>query len=112
VSTQIKLWLRRWVIRQLIKLADYAEERLQDWQVALRKRLSEPERLPALPARIVAAESQLRPRLVSPATPLAAGETFLEWEARKSGVAPVSKKTARRRRERTTAGAFDLRYAR
>lgn len=37
-------------------------------------------------------------------------ETFAQWEARKSGVAVITKKQARRRR--ATAGDFDLRFAR
>jgi hypothetical protein len=37
---QIKLWLRRWAIRQVIKLVDRAEERLQQWQVSLRESIA------------------------------------------------------------------------
>jgi hypothetical protein len=104
MKDKIKLWLRRWAIRQLIKLVDGAEERLQRWQVSLREKIA---------PKPLAAEDQALPRHHSPVdrTPLPAGETFLQWEARKSGVAPVSKKVARRRRERMTAAAFDLKFA-
>jgi hypothetical protein len=37
------------------------------------------------------------------------GETFQQWEARRSGVAVISKKEARRRRG-VSARAFDLRF--
>jgi hypothetical protein len=39
-------------------------------------------------------------------------ESWTEWEARRSGIAPISKKAARRRRERLSARAFDLKVAR
>jgi hypothetical protein len=101
MKNRIQLWLRCWAIRQLIKLVDRAEQRLQMWQVALRVQLT-PKNL--------AVAVQASPRHRSPVDrPLPAGETFLQWEARKSGVAPVAK---RRRRERLTAGAFDRRFAR
>ena len=38
-------------------------------------------------------------------------ETFEQWEARKSGIAVISKKQARERR-RLSAAEFDLRFAR
>ena len=139
MKDKLKLWLRRLLLRQLIKLVDRAEERLQAWQVSLRDDLAshvvsvkqspavgheQPEARKPIPARGEEAGSMGRRRLAaecssqagtrhhSPAATLVAGETFLQWEARKSGVAPVSKKTARRRRERVTASAFDLRFAR
>jgi hypothetical protein len=147
MKERIKLWLRRWALRQLIKLADRAEERLQAWQVSLRNDLCGCKTVAEtaasfsakpVPARTcltsgrgqpqgdLAAESnsQAGTRHRSPVDrPLPAGETFLEWEARKSGVIITDgcktcgkssqlKYLARRRRERLTAAAFDLRFAR
>jgi hypothetical protein len=42
----------------------------------------------------------------------ASRSTFEEWEERRSGIAPRSKRAARARRQRPSASAFDRRYAR
>jgi hypothetical protein len=107
---RIKLWLRRWVIRQLIKLVDRAEERLQAWQVRLRENLAS-HAVPvkqSLPVENERAEANTRDGRVG-----SVGRrriSFLEWEARKSGVAVITKKEARRR-EHLTAAGFDRRFA-
>jgi hypothetical protein len=126
MKDKLKLWLRRWFLRTLIKLVDRAEERLQAWQVSLRESLrrAAPKQNDANPKRLAAeCSSQAGTRHHSPAATLVAGETLVarphgrretwsQWEARRSGVAVISKKEARRRRERVTASAFDLRFAR
>jgi hypothetical protein len=108
MKNKLQLWFKRWAIRTLIKLVDRAEERLQAWQVSLRNHLSGRDQLLASSASLAGKTDQSQDMLHrAPAR----SETFLEWEARKSGIAVVSKKEARRRRERTNAAAFDLRFA-
>lgn len=118
-------WLRRWAIRQIIKLVDRAEERLQAWQVSLRETLA----AGAVPVKqSVSVKNELTRDAVLPSregqavldgaefgrdvSPGRRRVSFGEWEMRKSGVAPISKKAARRRRERLTAASFDLKFAR
>jgi hypothetical protein len=112
------LWLivRRWTIRQLRKLVDVADDRLHAIEVKLREEIA--SRNDSVPARVSAAgcttgssESPFRGAYES-AAPVRKSENFQQWEARRSGVAPVSKKEARKRRERAGAAAFDLRFAR
>jgi hypothetical protein len=109
------LWLivRRWTIRQLRKLVDVADDRLHAVEVTLRNDLSVRNEAPKPAATRIgdAEQSQDMPRRVSGR---AESENFQQWEARRSGIAPISKKAARQRREkaRMTAAAFDLKYAR
>jgi hypothetical protein len=100
VRDKIKAWLRRWAIRQLIKLVDRGEERLQEWQVSLRKKLAAP-----VPAHEVGSGDRTEVRILPPAQ-----SSFQKWEARRSGVAVITKKQATRRR-RLTAADFDRRFA-
>lgn len=104
MKSKMKLWLRK---RALMVLSGIVW-RLDDWvhaqQAKLQNELSErkPSRLPP---------TVLRAGSVSgPAAARAGAETFQEWEARLSAVAVISKKEARRRRERTTAAMFDRRF--
>jgi hypothetical protein len=107
------LALRRFTLRWLRKLVDVADDRLHAAEVTLRNDLSvRNEALKPAATRIRDAEqSQDMPHRVSGR---AESENFQQWEARRSGIAPISKKAARQRRERTrmTAAAFDLKYAR
>ena len=100
MKARIKLWLRRWTLRALIKLVDRAEDRLQAWQVSLR------ERLIGLAAEC---SSQASPRQRAGGKPLSTRETFLQWEARKSGVAPIETKRYRVHHRRRAAD-FDARF--
>jgi uncharacterized protein YmfQ (DUF2313 family) len=104
MKERIKLWLRRLALRCLRNLVDVADDRLHTAEVKLREDLSGRSLV-----RVVASTPQ---QVGSIPAPRSKNETFVQWEARRSGVAPVSKKTARRRRERVTASAFDLRFAR
>jgi len=126
VKPETKLAVRRWVIRKLRLFFDFLDDRLHAEEVRLRDELSlpvhvEPSRpsrteRPAVPGVGSIEEDELlrdrvRGRLSSGDEPLRAaqGETFTQWEARRSGIAPVSKKSARRRG--MPARAFDLRFA-
>ncbi len=127
MKTETKRALRRWAIRQLIKLVDHAEERLQEWQVRLRGELSlrvpvesprvaGPQR-PALQDSRAVQNDEFGGDRVSGRLPRRGeqerpSENFQQWEARRSGIAPIAKKAARQRRQRMTASAFDLKYAR
>jgi len=108
MKIETKLALRRFALRWLRKLVDVADDRLHAAEVKMREDLSR--------TRVPQAVSQYDPPSVRSVhtTPAASsgGESFEQWEARRSGVAPVSKKAARQRRERQGAAAFDLRYAR
>jgi hypothetical protein len=104
------LWLivRRWTIRQLRKLVDVADDRLHATEVALREEIT---------ARTVRTEPLIDNGAFvegSASAPYDTPTSYAKWEARRSGVAPISKKAARQRREKTrmTAAAFDLKYAR
>jgi hypothetical protein len=120
MKNKLKMWLRRLAIRQLIKFVDRAEERLQAWQVSLRESLREAASQKSLAAGAVAVKqsvpvkNELARVTVRESHADSAGRrrvSFNEWEMRRAGVAPVSKKEARRRRG-MAAREFDLRFAR
>src|SRR5271154_6553092 len=116
MSPATKLALRRFALRWLRKLVDVADDRLHTAEVKLRGELSlrvpvesprvaGPER-PALPNSSEIADDEfrgdrIRGRISGDRKPELSGENFQQWEARKSGVAPISKKDARQRRERS-----------
>jgi hypothetical protein len=123
------LWLivRRWMIRQLRKLVDVADDRLHAAEVTLREEISskvqvlnEAAGLPREIRRVnrieqspvrgfdssVASNDGCRVEHLKPR------EDFQQWEARRSGIAPITKKAARQRRAHMTSSAFDLKYAR
>jgi hypothetical protein len=117
MNPKIKLFFRRLTLHWLRKLVDVADDRLHAREVALRAEISS-RQIDIVPARVSSAgcttgssESPLRGEYGS-AEPVRKSENFQQWEARRSGVAPVSKKEARKRRERAGAAAFDLRFAR
>lgn len=108
---RIKLALRRWAIRRLIKLVDRAEEWLQEVQVKLRNDLVSARVSAAGCTSAVSQQREFRvasPRCEDSAAP--ARNVYAEWEARRSGVAVISKKQARQRRH-ATAADFDRRFA-
>jgi hypothetical protein len=109
MSPTTKLALRRFALRWLRKLVDVADDRLHAAEVQLRNDLSGRNQVPAKAASICGENRDLKTCLTEhPVRP----ENYIQWEARRSGVAPISKKTARRQRQRMTAAAFDLRFAR
>jgi len=112
MKDKLKLWLRRWALRTLIKLVDRAEERLQAWQVSLREKLID---------LAAGCNSQASPRQRAGGMPLSTRETLVartngrtetwsQWEARKSGVAPIETKRYRVHHRRRGAADFDARF--
>jgi hypothetical protein len=133
MKSRIQLWLRRWAIRSLIKLVDRAEDRLQAWQVLLRNDLSDLRDRQHPPRTVHSSEDllhqrtgeyrpesetdlaagcnfQASPRQRAGGMPLSTRETFLQWEARKSGVAPIETKRHRFHLRRQRAADFDARF--
>jgi hypothetical protein len=98
-----KLAIRRWAIRKLRLLFDFLDDRLHAAELRMRDELSV-QHSPAAAFHGLPARAKALPR-----TSCAAGETFEQWEMRRSGVSPVSKKSARRRG--MPARAFDLRFS-
>jgi hypothetical protein len=139
MNAATKLALRRFALRWLRKLVDVADDRLHAAEMTLRNDLSGLRDRQHPPRAVLSTEDmlhqatddRLRPRSESellirteplidkgafvegsPSVPYETPTSYMQWEARCSGVAPVSKKEARKRRERQGAAAFDLRFAR
>ena len=118
MKAKLKLWARRLLsalrlaahrtmLRWLRKLVDLADDRLHAAEVRLRNDLS-----PIGTAKAASHHDPTSVRSVrTTPVPSPRRENFQQWEARRSGVAPVSKKEAHRRRA-VSAAAFDLRFAR
>jgi hypothetical protein len=110
MKPQTKVFFRRFALRWLRKLVDLADDRLHAAEVQFREAAaSERDERSRL---VIGARPSPEGRLLRMTPPQPQRETFAEWEMRKSGVAPASKKAARKHRERLTAAAFDLRFAR
>jgi hypothetical protein len=105
MKPETKLAIRRWTIRKLRLLFDFLDDRLHAAEVRMRDELSV-QHSPAAIAVAPPARAKAARRVEQPAT---AGEGFEQWEARRSGVAPISKKSARRRG--IPARAFDLKFS-
>jgi hypothetical protein len=107
-----KLALRRFAIRWARKLLDFLYEsldgRLHAEEVSLREHLEQLGSCSRSSAQAPAQRAD-RARVLRAPAPIVHAETFMQWEARKSGVAVVSKKEARR--QRTSAAGFDLRFS-
>jgi len=107
MKAKLKLFFRRLTLRLLRKLVDLVDDRLHRAEVRLRNDLSD-QRDGQHPSRtVLTREDMLHQRRDE----RPGSETFMQWEARRSGVAVISKKAARRRRALSAAG-FDLRFAR
>ena len=108
---RIKLALRRFALRWLRKAFDAIEDRLHAAEVRLREDLS-------LAGVVGAGRSLIRCGTSNAIVPspveraASARETYTEWEARRSGVAPVSRKASHARRQRPSAAEFSMRFAR
>lgn len=133
MKAETKLALRRFTLRWLRKLVDVADDRLHAAEVQLREELSDlspqkgeshdPRNGSARPAghsahhsgtaqpgQQTARSAAIAARDAKPELPAHRHhETFAQWEARRSGVAVVTKREARRRR--LSAREFDLRFA-
>lgn len=97
----IKLWIRRWMLRRLRLLFDALDDRLHTAEVSLREELAiqhSPLVVSAPPARSKTAQDRTN----------TSGENFVQWEARRSGIAPVIKP---KRRRHLTAADFDRKFA-
>lgn len=105
----MKLWLRRWTLRRLRWLVDLADDRLHAAETRLRNDLCGRKPVGEVAAPIPAKPAAARTCLTSEAG-RPQGDTFLQWEARRSGVAVISKKEARLRRG-MTALSFDLKFS-
>lgn len=136
MNRTIKIWLRRLALRWMRKLVDVADDRLHAAEVRLREELSlgrvsgagctigssEPPlrasadsaALSKIPASAVATRRIPEQERQMPAVAVgdrpAFAQTFSQWEARRSGVEPITKKASRRRRG-LTAAAFDRKFA-
>jgi hypothetical protein len=117
MSPATKLWLRKRALMLLRAIVWRVDDWLHRQEVALRDELVLQNAVHG--HREVAGRAELR-KAASPARSFGADssksterpvhqETFQQWEARRSGVAVISKKSARRR---MTAAAFDARFAR
>ncbi len=102
ISPKNKLRLRKWILMTLRALVWRADEWLHRAELRLREDLEAAKKL-TLPTVV---RSAAKPGLVrEPKSHPLARVTFLEWEARKSGVRPAVK--ARRGRQRHSAADFD-----
>lgn len=139
VKQRIKLALRRLALRWMRKLVDVADDRLHAAEVRLREELqalravsaphdttepltrpeslvrqgqrAKPQELPAsaVATRRIPEQERQMPAVAVGDRP-AFAQTFSQWEARRSGVEPITKKASRRRRG-LTAAAFDRKFA-
>jgi len=113
MSPQTKLAMRRVAIRWARKLLDFLYEsldgRLHAQEVRLREDAATQNDLCARKSAgpSVAGKLTANPERRAAFPGRAQTEIFTEWEARRSGVAVISKKQARR--HRIGAAAFDLR---
>ena len=100
MNPKTKLWLRRRLLMTLRAIVWHADEWLHRQELQLREELER-----AAPGRVAIPIAKVG------STPTARSkvETFQQWEARRSGVAPMAKKS---RRRGLSAAEFDLRCAR
>lgn len=115
MKPETKLWLRKKFLMALRSLIWHADDWLHCQEVSLREEIASREatRQTGRPGNVVSSSCvQSQARHTGEPSRIIHQETFVEWEARKSGVAVISKKEARRRREYTNATAFDLRFVR
>lgn len=104
MKKRIALWLRRWWIRRKIRLVDWIEGKCFEAQSALRNELA------SLSASAIAAKAPQPAESVEGIRPLSRRpESFVQWEARRSGIAPIAK--PRRRRRGVSAAEFSRRFA-
>jgi hypothetical protein len=110
MKPETKLWLRKKTLMVLRAIVWHVDEWLHRQEVALRNDLC--GRKTCIETAASVSERPISSGHASPTkTGRPQGETVLQWEARKSGIAVISKKDARRRRERPTSTAFDRRFA-
>jgi|ERR1051326_1606319 hypothetical protein len=110
MKTETKLRLRKWALMTLRAIVWRVDEWLHAQEVKYRKDLHVPGgRVTPLQTAI----ARKRPTATDETArekPPVRGESFEAWEARRSGIAVVSKKSVRRRG--MPVREFDLRFAR
>ena len=115
MQAKTKLALRRFGLRCARKLLDFLDDRLHAAEVRLREDLA--SHVVSVQQSLSLGHSVMGASKPSPARGEETGSmgrrrvSFAEWEMRRSGVAVISKKEARRQRQRLSAAAFDLRFA-
>jgi hypothetical protein len=103
-----KLALRRFALRWLRELVDVADDRLHAAEVNLRKEISDGTLDRG--AAVVGVSDLPDSLLLAKPARQRQEETFLEWEARRSGLTPKVK--THRRRVRSSAADFDFQIIR
>lgn len=108
----LKIWIRRMALRWLRKLVDAADDRLHAAEVEFRE-FRAGSRVEAGRPEVAAAAANPTAWCVTHPNPRPPNprETFLQWEARRNGVAPITKKSAQRSRRRKSAREFDLSFS-
>ena len=103
MKRETKLWIRKHALMALRAIVWYVDEWIQRQEVALREDLSGRDQVSEKAASISEKtdQSQDMPHR-APARP----ETYEQWEMRKSGVRPITKRV-HHRRHRRTAAEFD-----
>lgn len=107
-----KLWLRKRALMALRSIVWRVDDWLHGQEIALREAIegvTSRKRSGNSVSETTDREDMPHQRNRLP-LPLPVRESFQQWEARRSGVAVISKKSARR--HRPTAAEFDARYAR
>ena len=107
MTAQTKIALRRFALRWLRKLVDLADDRLHAAEVRFREqpKISCRKQVPRTVAQTV--QGKRRSSEDMPHQLARRQETFQQWEARRSGIAPIIKRSSRRG---MTASEFDRRY--
>jgi hypothetical protein len=128
MTPQTKLALRRFALRWLRKLVDLIDEELYIAEVNLRQEI-ENQAVAPLRAQLVAdgrngtsdalvrraiadQEATTQEPMVDQTKRRSQPESFLEWEARRSGFTLKVKRHHRRRRTRSSAADFDFQIIR
>lgn len=106
MTPETKIAIRRWTIRQLRFLLDFLDDRLHAAEVRLRDEIANTNP----PAAFDAPRPERAKVARMKGATAAAGETFAEWELRRTGVRSLPRQSSRRRG--LPARAFDLRFAR
>lgn len=113
MKPEVNLKLRKWALMTLGAIVWHVDEWLHRQELQLREEIASREatRETGRTGNVVSGSCvQSQVRHTGEPSRTIHQETFLEWEARKSGIAPTPKRQARRRS--MPAKAFDLRFAR
>jgi hypothetical protein len=109
MKTETKLWIRKRALMTLRAIVWRVDDWLHGQEVKLREDLAS-RAVPVIQS-LALQKSGAGSHDGGAGSVGRRRETFDQWEAGRSGVAVISKKEARRRRERPTAADFDRRFA-